>query len=163
MCNIVNAVRRQDRTAVTDDAQVIYQADSRAEAMTAFRSFKKTWQPLYPRMVQSLENDLAELLAFFRFPRHPWKKLRTTNLIERSFVEVRRRTRPMVCFVNVNSVDRIIFSIFNSCNREWQNQPHNFYTSSLTLPLVQRALLAAISICTLILIREVMVLWQSRK
>jgi len=31
--------------------------------------------------------------------------LRTTNIIERCFVEVRRRTRPMVCFVNVQSVD----------------------------------------------------------
>jgi len=27
-------------------------------------------------------------------------------------LEVRRRTRPMVCFVNVESVDRIIYSIF---------------------------------------------------
>jgi len=26
------------------------------------------------------------------------RKLRTTNVIERCFVEVRRRTRPMVCF-----------------------------------------------------------------
>jgi hypothetical protein len=31
---------------------------------------------------------------------------------ERCFVEVRRRTRPMVCFVNVATVDRIIFAIF---------------------------------------------------
>jgi transposase-like protein len=98
--------------------------------MAAFRYFKKTWKPLYPKMVQSLENDLAELLAFFRFPRHLWKKLRTTNLIERSFVEVRRRTRPMVCFVNVNSVDRIIFSIFNRCNREWQNQTLRIFTQA---------------------------------
>ena len=33
-------------------------------------------------------------------------------------MEVRRRTRPMVCFVNVHSVDRIIFSIFSRFNRE---------------------------------------------
>ena len=49
----------------------------------------------------SLERDLPELLTFFDFPRHLWRKLRTTNAIERCFVEVRRRTRPMVCFVNV--------------------------------------------------------------
>jgi transposase-like protein len=36
------------------------------------------------------------------------EELRTTNIIEHCFVEVRRRTRPMVCFVNVPSVDRII-------------------------------------------------------
>ena len=36
------------------------------------------------------------------------RKLRTTNVIERCFVEVRRQTRPMVCFVNVESVEHII-------------------------------------------------------
>jgi transposase-like protein len=53
-----------------------------------------------------MQQDLPELLSFFAFPRHLWRKLRTTNVIERCFVEVRRRTRPMVCFVNVESVDR---------------------------------------------------------
>ena len=44
------------------------------------------------RLVHRLERDLPELLSFYSFPRHLWKKLRT-NIIERCFVEVRRRTR----------------------------------------------------------------------
>ncbi len=70
----------------------------------------------YPKLVRSLERDLLELLAFFSCPRHQWKRLRTTHVIERCFVEVRRRTRPMVCFMNVKSVDRIVFSIFHRFN-----------------------------------------------
>jgi prolyl oligopeptidase len=35
-------------------------------------------------------------------PVHLWRKLRTTNVIERCFVEVRRRTRSMVVFTNVS-------------------------------------------------------------
>jgi transposase-like protein len=42
------------------------------------------------------------------------------HVIERYFVEVRRRTRPMVCFVNVESVGRIIYSIFQRFNLEWK-------------------------------------------
>ena len=57
------------------------------------------------------------------FPRYLGRKLRTTNVIERLFVEVRRRTRPMVCFVNVKSVGRIIYSLFHRFNREWENAP----------------------------------------
>ncbi len=64
-------------------------------------------------MVRQRERDLPELLSFFRFPKPLWRPLRTTNAIERVFVEVRRRTRPMVCFVNVARVDRIIYSIFH--------------------------------------------------
>jgi putative transposase len=72
-------------------------------------------------MVRQLKRDLPELLAFLRFPKHLWRKLRITNIIERCFVEVRRRTRPMVCFVNVQSVDRIIYSILQRFNLEWKN------------------------------------------
>jgi transposase-like protein len=72
--------------------------------------------------------DLPELLAFFPCPRALWQKLRTTNVIERCFVEIRRRTSPMVCVVNVQSVERIIFSIFNRCNLEWRQHTLRRFT-----------------------------------
>jgi len=81
-------------------------------------------------IVRQLERDLPELLSFFSLPRHLWKKLRTTNSIERCFVEVRRRTRPMVCFVNVRSVDRIIYSIFQRFNLEWKNRTLKLFTQA---------------------------------
>ena len=81
-------------------------------------------------MVKQLERDLPELLAFYRFPKHLWRKLRTTNIIERCFVEVRRRTRPMVCFVNVQSVDRIIYSIFQRFNLEWKTRTLRAFTQA---------------------------------
>ena len=81
-------------------------------------------------MLKALEKDLPELLSFFSFPRHLWPKLRTTNVIERVFVEVRRRTRPMVCFVNVDSVDRIIYSIFHRFNLEWRNRTLRVFTQA---------------------------------
>ena len=85
----------------------------------AFYHFRCRWRDDYPTMVRRLEKELPERLSFFSFPRHLWRKLRTTNVIERLFVEVRRRARPMVCFVNVKSVDRIIYSIFHRFNLEW--------------------------------------------
>jgi hypothetical protein len=50
--------------------------------------------------------------------------------LERCFVEVRRRTRPMVCFVNVQSVDRIIYSIFQRFNLEWKNGILKIFTQA---------------------------------
>jgi len=130
MRNILEKVRRRDHDAVKADAQAIYLAESVREARLAFRRLEKRWRPVYPRMVRQLEKDLPELLAFFSFPRPLWKKLRTTNVIERRFVEVRRRTRPMVCFVNVQSVDRIIFSIFNRFNEESKDRTLRVFTQA---------------------------------
>jgi putative transposase len=130
MRNILEKVRKADYHEVKQGAQAIYRADSRRQAQAAARAFAQRWRRVYGPMVRQLERDLPELLSFFSFPRHLWRKLRTTNIIERCFVEVRRRTRPMVCFVNVQSVDRIIYSIFNRFNLEWKNRTLRVFTQA---------------------------------
>ena len=130
MRNIREKGRKRDRDELKQMAQAIYLAANRKQARAAFRSFKLRWQPEYPTMVKQLEKDLPDLLAFFSFPKHLWKQLRTTNIIERCFVEVRRRTRPMVCFVNVKSVDRIIYSIFYRFNLEWKTRTLDVFTQA---------------------------------
>jgi transposase-like protein len=80
--------------------------------------------------VRRLERDLPELLTFFDFPEALWRKLRTTNAIERCFVEVRRRTRAMVIFTNLSSVERILYAIFNRFNEDWKNRTLNLFTQA---------------------------------
>ena len=129
MRNILEKVQKRDYEQVKADAQAIYRADNRQQAQAAFRRFCRRWQRHYPSLVRQLERDLPELLTFFAFP-DLCGKLRTTNIIERCFVEVRRRTRPMVCFVNVQSVDRIIYSIFQGFNLEWKNRTLRLFTQA---------------------------------
>jgi putative transposase len=130
MRNIVQAARRRDMQTITADAQAIYNADTLGQARVAFTKFKRRWQACYPGLVHSLEKDLPDLLTFYQFAKPLWRKLRTTNAIERRFVEVRRRTRPMVCFVNIHSVDRIIFAIFNQFNQQWENRTLRVFTQA---------------------------------
>jgi len=130
MRNILERVRRRDHALVKAMAQAIYLADDHASASRAFCIFQRRWLAIYPAMVRKLEQHLPNLLSFFHFPEHLWKKLRTTNVIERCFVEVRRRTRPMVCFVNEASVERIIFAIFHRFNEQWQNRTLRPFTQA---------------------------------
>ena len=120
----------RDFPAVKNDAQAIYLASDRAAAVRAFRAFQARWRELYPALVRKLEQDLPDLLSFFQMPQHLWRKLRTTNVIERWFVEVRRRTRPMVCFVNELSVERIIYAIFHRFNEQWKNRTLRLFTQA---------------------------------
>jgi putative transposase len=130
MRNLRDRVRRRDQAAVKRDAQRIYLAKNTAQARRAFQRFRFHWQAAYPAVVKRLERDLPELLAFFDFPQPLWRKLRTTNAIERCFVEVRRRTRPMVLFVNVASMERIIYAIFQRFNLQWQNRTLSLFTQA---------------------------------
>jgi len=71
-------------------------------------------------MVRRLQQDLPELLSFFAFPRHLWPKLCATKRHRALLRGGAPPHRPMVCFVNVESVDRIICSIFQRFNLEWK-------------------------------------------
>jgi putative transposase len=130
MRNILEKAKRRDEPAMKAQAQRIYLAENAAAARRAFERFRFHWRSRYPAMIRQWERDLPELLHFFRFPRHLWRKLRTTNVIERCFVEVRRRTRPMVVFTNVESVDRIIYAIFSRFNEDWKNHTLELFTQA---------------------------------
>ena len=130
MRNMLEKARKCDYDEIKAGAQAIYRAESRSQAESAFRRFRARWQRTYPGMVKRLARDLAELLSFFAFPLSPVAQIAHHHVIERCFVEVRRRTRPMVCFVNVESVDRIIYSIFQRFNLEWKSRTLKLFTQA---------------------------------
>ena len=93
------------------------------EAVTRYSVWSHHWRLEEPGAVRCLEEDLDELLNFLSCPKSHWKKIRTTNAIERAFREVRRRTRPMTCFQNSASVDRIIYGVISHLNKNWEKKP----------------------------------------
>lgn len=117
--NVANACPKKLQAEVLRGARKIYLAESRWKAVQAFQRWEERWREGVPKAVQCLERDLEDLLQFYTVPQAYWKKLRTTNSIERTFREVRRRTRPMSCFQNRESVERIIFAIFYRLNKIW--------------------------------------------
>jgi len=123
--NIAEKVKKVDERRVLSGAKRIYLAPHRKAAMQAFRRWRDRWINLYPEAVRCLERDLETLLAFFDFPREMWEHIRTTNYIERSFKEVRRRTRPISCFANAESCERIMYAVFVYLNSKWESHPLN--------------------------------------
>jgi putative transposase len=111
------------RESCKSEARDIYNASSYTEALRAFKTWSKNWRPISSETVAVIEKDLESLLRFYACPKDLWVKLRTTNAIERCFREVRRRTRPMSCFQNTASVERIIFAIFSRMNSLWSKKP----------------------------------------
>lgn len=129
--NVANHIPRRLQKLVMIQASQLYSASSYGHAVKRFKTWKKLWLPIVPKAVECLEQDLESLLLFYKVcPKELWKKMRTTNIIERVFREVRRRTRPMSCFENVDSVERIIFAIFHRQNSLWKEQPLKEFTQN---------------------------------
>jgi putative transposase len=120
--NLSNRLKASQRHCVAE-ARDIYEAANRQEAIKRFRIWKAKWIKQAPEAVRCLESDLEALLEFFECPRSLWRKLRTTNAIERLFVEVRRRIRTMCAFTTRSSCERILFSVFDRMNTYWDARP----------------------------------------
>jgi putative transposase len=125
--NVENKLKASQQ-ACLEEAKLIYQSAHRTEAIARFRAWKKKWQARAPKAVACLEKDLEELFAFFDCPRAHWKRFRTTNVIERLFVEVRRRIRTMCAFTTRSSCERILYSVFARMNKHWTRHPLPAFT-----------------------------------
>jgi putative transposase len=132
--NATKHLKKIHTKAFKIDTQKIYNANSHREAIRAFRLLRKHWQTLEPKAFNCIAKDIDDLLAFLLIPIKEQyrefirRQIRTTNIIERSFREVRRRTRPMGCFTNNDSVSRIIYAIFNRLNSKWREKPLHQFT-----------------------------------
>jgi len=116
--NCQERCRKTDWRAMKKDLHRIMNATNRTRARHDARRFADRWTDRYPKIVQSVRQDLDSLLAFFLFDDPSWRKAtRSTNAIERRFREVRRRTRPMGVFSDRTSMDRILFAVFSNENR----------------------------------------------
>jgi transposase-like protein len=117
--NILDKAKKIDQPRVKRSLHRIMNAEHLVEARQAAKCFVEQWDPVYPKAVRCLRENLEELLTFFTFKDRSWrKKIRTTNAIERRFREVRRRTRPMGVFSDRTSVDRILYAVFSYENKQ---------------------------------------------
>jgi len=127
MNNIQGRTKKRNRKALLGECKTIFAARSRGEAIKRFNLWKKHWDVEEPSAVKCLAKDLRECLSYYDFPEEHWTKIRTTNILERSFREVRRRTRPMGgTFVNAASADRIYHNVFEMLNNNWKKHPIDF-------------------------------------
>lgn len=120
--NVAGKLRQANQKACLKEAKTIYLAATERDAIRRYRRWKSNWEALEPKAVACLQQDIQALLSFFIVPPEHRIWVRTTNAIERSFREVRRRTKPMSCFNNPASIDRIVFAVFSHLNANWEKR-----------------------------------------
>lgn len=107
--NLLDAIPLAERRACLVGLRAIYRARTRRAAVAAYWRWATRWRPRHPILVRRLEADLDDLLAVFALPEPIRRSLRTTNLIERAFRELRRRLRPIGALPDRRSADRILY------------------------------------------------------
>ena len=134
--NMEKYLPKRLRRVMREDLKKIYNSKSYTEAQQEYKKFRKIWGSIDEKVVKCLDKDIEELLVFYKYPKILQKKLRTTNIIERVFREVRRKTKPKGCFNNNQSLERIIYAVCFKLNKKY-NQNLKIMEDSLFYEFTQ--------------------------
>jgi putative transposase len=96
------------------------EASSAAEARRGLEAIVADYRAAYPSAMAVIERDLDALVAHLRWPSEHRKRIRSTNLLERSFVEVRRRTKVIGRFPGETSALSLIWAVLELSSRGWR-------------------------------------------
>jgi putative transposase len=102
-------IRVQHKADVVADLKTIYNAADQDVALAAFDTVKAKWGKLYPKEMQSWEEQLPTLLAFYKYPAMIWDAIYTSNPIERMNKEIRKRLKPMNSLTNMDAAEKIVY------------------------------------------------------
>lgn len=119
--NVLDKVPDSAREEVKAALNGIYYADTRQVADLLTTRFLETYSQRYPSAAACFTDDLEACLAFLKCPSIHHSRIRTTNLLERAFLEQRRRTNTIPRFFNEKSCLKLVFATLWQASQRWQN------------------------------------------
>ena len=120
--NTISKVRVKDKPVILGDLKGVYSSETHHEALACFKMFESKWNVKYPREVQSWRDDLDDLLCFYKYPLLIRSAIYTTNAIERTIKEVRKRIKPMNSLANLQAAEKIVYLFSTGYNETWSKR-----------------------------------------
>jgi putative transposase len=97
----------------------IFNQPNRHEARARLAEAVEQLERALPKVAAILEQAEEEILAFYAFPAEHWRKLRSTNPLERFNREIGRRTDVVGIFRDDRSLIRLVSMLAIEANDEW--------------------------------------------
>ena len=117
--NVLNKMPKSVQPKAKGDIHEIWQAETKADAETAFGHFLEKYDAKYQKACDCLRKDREQLLTFYDFPAEHWAHLRTTNPIESTFATIRLRHRKTKGNGTRRASLAMMFKLAQSAAKKW--------------------------------------------
>jgi putative transposase len=118
--NVLARVPRGSADMVAAAIRTIFAQPTAAEVIEQLDKVTAMLQPKFPQVATMLADAREDLTAFAAFPVAHWRKLWSTNPLERLNKEVKRRTNVVGIFPDDAAVLRLAGAVLIEAHDEWQ-------------------------------------------
>lgn len=115
------ARKQEERKEISRTMRDIFSHCRKDDALMALRGAVQYWNDTkrHSRFAEWLEDNAEESMTYFNFNEGWWRRVRTSNCMERLNKEIRKRTKVVGVFPNPESCERLIGSLLMEQHDEW--------------------------------------------
>jgi transposase-like protein len=117
--NVLAHVPQEAREEVGEGLREVFSARRRATAEALARDFVERYEGRYRRAVEVFVRGLEEALTYLDFPSSHQRHIKSTNVLERLFREVKRRTRVVGVFPSEVSLTNLATVVMLRASEDW--------------------------------------------
>jgi putative transposase len=117
--NVLAHVPAYAMSEVADELKAIFKVRREKTAKALAEGFVELYGKSCPKAVSVFEAGIGDALTYLRYPGSHHARIRTTNVLERLFKEVKRRTRVVGVFPNETSASVLATEIALRSSEEW--------------------------------------------
>jgi putative transposase len=117
--NVLSHVPASAMGEVAEDLKAIFKVRREKTALALAEEFVELYVSRFPKAVSILEAGIEDALTYLRYPGSHHARIRTTNMLERLFREVKRRTKVVGVFPNETSAATLATEIVLRSSEEW--------------------------------------------
>jgi putative transposase len=119
MRNVLGRVPKASAEMVAAAVRTVFAQPDPAHVRSQLDEVTRMLTGQFPNVAAVLADAAEDLLAFTSFPQAHWRKLWSTNPLERLNGEIKRRTNVVGIFPNAAAVVRLVGAILLEQNDEW--------------------------------------------
>ena len=138
MRNVLTKVPKADADMVATWIRTIFTRAPPARSVPSSTTSPTPSQASHPRVAEMLREAKADLTAFADFPQAHWRKIWSTNPLERLNKEIKRRTDVVGIFPNTDALLRLSACVLIEAHDEWQDTDRR-YLSETSMALLYPA------------------------